>query len=380
MAHSFKKEILIIGGGFAGLSTAYFLAKKGVHDIAIIERERKLGGHASGRNAGMVRQAVSDPLLASLAIEGQHAFRKAKNQGWPFAFKTQGSLLLASGSKVRELYKIQEILKNKGVSSKILSQKEASKKVSILKDGNFECALFCASDSLVDIEALLKSFLKQLREFRVKIFLGRTLHSIQKTEDGYLVKAGSDTFNCKKIVNAAGAWAGAVGEKAGGTLVPFKAYRRHLFESAPSKSYHKAWPFVWDLSHKFYFRPLNRGLLLSPCDKKAFKLKLEKAHVPGEVIDSQVQSKLFKKLKKFSPELHRLKIKKAKAGLRTMTPDGRFVIGEDAKRKGFYWVAGLGGHGLTTCFSVGRLAADLIIGKKSDINLVKSLSPSRFKN
>ena len=61
-----------------------------------------------------------------------------------------------------------------------------------------------------------------------------------------------------------------------------------------------------------------------------------------------------------------------------MTPDGRFVVGKDSESQGFYWVAGLGGHGVTTCFSVGRLAADVILGKKGDNRLAKALSPERF--
>ena len=61
-----------------------------------------------------------------------------------------------------------------------------------------------------------------------------------------------------------------------------------------------------------------------------------------------------------------------------MTPDGRFVIGEDTKLKNFYWVAGLGGHGVTTCFSVGELAAGLLLGHAADPALEKALSPGRF--
>lgn len=68
-----------------------------------------------------------------------------------------------------------------------------------------------------------------------------------------------------------------------------------------------------------------------------------------------------------------------KSGLRTMTPDGRFVIGEDKKQKGFFWVAGLGGHGVTTCFSVGDLAARMVLGKNVDKKLRKALSPGRFE-
>ena len=88
---------------------------------------------------------------------------------------------------------------------------------------------------------------------------------------------------------------------------------------------------------------------------------------------------LKQKLNRFSLSMGKLAVGGAKSGLRTMTPDGRFIIGEDARCEGFFWVAGLGGHGVTTCFSVGRLAADAILGKKRDNKLMRALSPERFK-
>ena len=86
----------------------------------------------------------------------------------------------------------------------------------------------------------------------------------------------------------------------------------------------------------------------------------------------------MEKLKTFSGMLAGVRVIEAKSGLRTMTPDGRFAIGEDAVRKNFYWVAGLGGHGVTTCFSVGELSANLILGKKVHENLKQALSPARL--
>ena len=84
------------------------------------------------------------------------------------------------------------------------------------------------------------------------------------------------------------------------------------------------------------------------------------------------------KLEDFGGNFKPVKIQSAKSGLRTMTPDGRFVIGEDPKLKGFFWVAALGGHGVTTSFAVGDLASDLILGRKTDRNIAQALSPRRF--
>jgi glycine/D-amino acid oxidase-like deaminating enzyme len=91
-----------------------------------------------------------------------------------------------------------------------------------------------------------------------------------------------------------------------------------------------------------------------------------------------MKRKLLKKMSNFSSDFTGSSLRSGVAGLRTMTDDGRFVIGEDPHVKGFFWVAGLGGHGMTACLSVGRLASDLILGKNRGTKLAKAFSPKRF--
>ncbi len=371
-------DILVIGAGFAGLSTAYHLAKKGAKNIVVIEQEDKLGGHASGRNAGMIRQAISDPVTARLACKGRRALESLRRQGWKnLGYFENGSLLLAKGKGIGELKKIETALKKQGLASRWLSKEQAVRMVSVLKNADFETGLFCPTDAMIEIDALLKGFLNKLQRQGVNVFCGCKVQSIRRSFGGFLVKAGRKVFLTNKIVNAAGGWAGLVGEKGGASKIPLKAYRRHLFTSRPFASAQRTWPFVWDISHDVYFRPEEgKCLLLSPCDKTA--VTRQYAAACKEEIDPRIKRVLVEKLNCFSGQFKGIKIASVKSGLRTMTPDGRFAIGEDPKLKGFFWVAGLGGHGVTTSFSVGDLASDLILGKKADSRLAKAMSPARF--
>ena len=381
-----KTDVLVIGAGFAGLATAYFLAKDGSRKVTVIEQEKKLGGHASGRNAGMIRQSVSDPVLARLAREGRQALQKAERDGWGIGFVPCGSLLTAKAHKVKELERTRRTLDGQRVATAWWSAGKAAGRVSLLRGGDFRKGLYCPSDARVDIQKLLHALLKKLRRLGVSVRCVHGVEKIEKKPREFLLHAGGKVFYGEKIVNAAGAWAGKIAKKAGAVPMPLKAYRRHLFEAQFDKG-HKGdsalflkkgavpfirWPFVWDLSHQFYFRPLKRGLLLSPCDKARCGISA------GEKIDRKIQKQLFVKFRRFGGRLRMLKVKKAKSGLRTMAPDGRFVIGEDPRISGFFWVAGLGGHGVTTCFSSGRLAADLVLGKKREKFLVDAVSPKRF--
>jgi len=85
---------------------------------------------------------------------------------------------------------------------------------------------------------------------------------------------------------------------------------------------------------------------------------------------------LAEKIERYIPALSDVSISRGWAGFRTLTPDGRFVIGWDPKVEGLFWVAGLGGHGVTTSSAVGALAVDLMLGgpeKKSP-----AFAPDRF--
>jgi glycine/D-amino acid oxidase-like deaminating enzyme len=373
-----ETNILIIGGGFAGLSTAYHLAKGGQKGIVVIEAEKKLGGHSSGRNAGMIRQAVSDPVLLKLAREGCRALASAEKRGFGrIGFRSNGSLLLAKGREAGELEKTRKALGKEGVSCGMISAREAAARVPLLDGGDFRRALYCPSDAFVDIEALLGGFLKALEKYRVPVRLGEKVLSIQKRNGGFCIRTQKSIFTSGKIVNAAGACAGWIGRKAGALTVPFRPYRRHLFIGTQRGLAKADWPFVWDLSHQFYFRPVREGrLLLSPCDRG--RMGRDYPVRGREEVDSKMKGILEKKLQLFSERLGSVHFGKPKSGLRTMAPDERFVIGEDPRQKSFFWVAGLGGHGVTTSFSVGRLASDLILGKKHETYLAKALSPKRF--
>ena len=378
MIKSHKTNVLVIGGGVAGLSTAYFLGKLGEKKVVVLEQEKKLGGHASGRNAGMLRQALPDPVLAELARDSRRYFEKLEGNGWKkLSLWKNGSLILSRESKRTELEAIEKSLKDAGVPTEWLPRWKVLSKVPVLDDADFSLALFCASDAMVDLDPLLKGFILSLRRLEIPVFCGMRLQSVESTKEGYVVHAGGKTFLAKKIVNAAGAWASWVGEKAGASKVPLAAYRRHLFISPNSElrtPNFRKWPFVWDINLDLYFRPVARGILLSPCDKT-----LEKEGDRRERIDPAVRNLLLDKMRRFSGAVGQWKIDRATSGLRTMTPDGRFVVGEDPKKKGFFWVAGLGGHGVTACFSVGRMAAAAVLGRGKPGRLEKALSPSRFQ-
>lgn len=366
-----SSQYVIIGAGFAGAATAYHLARLGVKEMVVVEQESVAGVHSSGRNAAMARQVVSDPAIASMAEEGV-GFMRNLPPDWPTPpiFQQRGSLLLGSGEGWKKLVRDADMARSKGIEVDCWSPEKAKEHVAVLEDAEFDGAVWCSTDGVVDIHALLSGYLKVASAGSARILYGRSVLAIEVREGRVSeVKTADESIKTETVINAAGAWTAAIGKLAGAAEFPLRPLRRHLFVTVPLLWVDPSWPFVWDTSHDLYFRPEAGGLLLCPCDQDEM--------APGmPPTDSAVMELLAEKIKRYLPRASDAAIKHSWAGLRTFSPDGRFVIGWDPKVKGFFWVAGLGGHGMTTSYGVGGLAARLIVGEAS--RSAEAFAPERF--
>ncbi|HEX2932851.1 MAG TPA: FAD-dependent oxidoreductase, partial [Candidatus Binatia bacterium] len=354
----------------AGPATAYHLSRRGGAKILLLEQESIPGFHSSGRNAAMMRQCVPDPDLAKLTRDGATFLRNLPDD-WPepVQFKQNGSLLLGSGRGWEKLKNDAATGRNLGIDVVEWTPQQAKQHVSVLKNAEFEGAIWCGSDGIIDIHALLSGYLKSAISKGARVRYGSRVQSLRAINGNFEIVTDDETIRANVVVNGSGAWANVIGKMAGARELPLRPCRRHLFISPPTDWVDPSWPFVWDVTHDIYFRPEGEGLLLCACDQQEL--------APGDPpVDESVKELLAEKIDRFMPALSQISINKYWAGFRTLTPDGRFVIGWDGQVKNFFWVAGLGGHGMTTSASVGELAADLLLGGSNKKSV--PFSPERF--
>lgn len=353
-------DYLIVGGGFAGLSTAYYLLKEKAGTVCLLEKEAAPGRSASGQNASMINRLADDPLTSLLSTEGADAFVSE------FTAHLRG----IDFKKTRTLYigKKRDLRKYAAAS---ISRRAALRKYPFLKNAAFDAAIECADDAVAETRSVARALAAHCRKSDGMKMICSAQARPRRAGRFFEVRVNGKTLRSPVLVNAAGAWAGEVAAGAGGKKIPIFPRRRHLFVTQKISWAKRSWPIVWDVSRNFYFRPEKSGLLVSPCDETQMK--------PGPApFNASAEHLARTKLLQIFPEAGGVKFRHGWAGLRTFSKDGLPVIGWDPKVNGLFWAACLDGHGLTTCAFLGKLSARLIQGKPVDTRLAKTLSPARF--
>lgn len=354
-----KFDVVIIGAGFAGAATAFHLSEIFRGSILIIEREQVPGVHASGRNAGLILQSVSDPSIRSVVAAGAREYARLRSE---LGFHQTGSLRLGTRDGLEGLRDTDR------VESSLREADAVRRRVPLLDGHVFEAALETPGDGVIDIWALLQHYLAGARRRGVKQRLSCGVEGISG-RGPFRVETSRGPLEATCLINAAGAWASQVAALAGASQQPLKPWKRHLFVLERVAAIDPEWPFVWDLEPEFYFRPEAKGLLFSLCDEEDDP-SLEPLVSAG--ISERAAEFVWKEL----PAMRNAAERDVWSCFRAKAPDGRFVIGWDPSCDGFFWVAGLGGHGVGSSWEVGRIAANLFC--KRDTEFRDVFAPSRY--
>lgn len=364
-------ETIVAGAGFAGLSTAFFLADRGSLSLAVTDREPGPGLAASSRSASMICQLVRDPLTCRLMLRSTRLLKDTWLKRYPgVGFTPCGSLHVGTAADLSAFGASAALARAEGVAVERLTRTETVRRFPALERTEFEEALWCPSDGIVDTERLVKALWQDLHKRGVR-FAFTSSGAVRPGAGGYEVEStAGNLLEAPRLVNAAGAWASGVAHMAGASALSLAPMRRHMFVTAEFKPA-MDFPIVWDVSREIYVRPDGAAVMMSPCD--------EDAHPAGPSGVSESASALLEaKLKSFFPAVLNARHTRIWSGLRTFSADRRFVIGRDAKCAGFFWAAGLGGYGVTAAAGCGELAAAVIAGSGADPEFEKAFSPSRF--
>ncbi|MGI9168712.1 MAG: NAD(P)/FAD-dependent oxidoreductase, partial [Caulobacteraceae bacterium] len=261
--------------------------------------------------------------------------------------------------------------------TRVVGAAEARRLSLLLRRGYAAQALYEPDARDIDVDALHQGFLRRFREAGGRLFLGRGVTALDCRGGRWRAETTAGDLDAPIVVDAAGAWAQAIGAMAGAAPVGLTPRRRTaVLVEGPEDPAIAASAMTIDIDETFYFKPDAGLLLLSPADETA----VPAGDVQAEEID--IATAIDRVERATTLKVRRVRAKWA--GLRVFTPDRAPVVGFDPTLRGFFWLAGQGGYGIQTAPAMGRLAAALVVGEAAPADLVDfgldvgHLAPQRF--
>jgi glycine/D-amino acid oxidase-like deaminating enzyme len=360
-------RVVVVGGGIAGLTAAWGLARAGVRDLVLLEREDQLFAHSSGRNAAIYRPVETQPPVTRLALRTAELYDEilGDRREW---LKEDGVLLTASTESA--LARLAKNAEDAGIAIRWMDHDELVATVPAVDGGHARAALAVDSGGVLDLHAIATTLGRVIRDAGGRIEVSRpAARLIVRGGDAIGVELGDgQTLSADVVVVAGGAWASELGESAGAPL-PLTPVRRHLVMLEPEAPLPPDTPTVWDGELEAYFRPESGAVLASPGDATPWRPEVPAA-------DPAALELLAQKLGKMAPALAGSRVRRSWACLRTFAADKVSVVGADPRVRGLFWLAGLGGHGITAGAAAGEVLAASVLDREHVERDV--LSPARL--
>ena len=366
-----RVDIIILGGGIAGVSLAAELA--GRARVTLIELEGQLGRHATGRSAAMYFESYGNGVIRTLT-RASRAFFSEPPAGFtetPLLHPRRMVMIAdpARSDRLTALVKDSALLRE-------ISVQEARRWVPILRPDWLAAAAVDDTGFDIDVAALMQGYLAQARRYGVQLILNAVSTAIRPNSSGWVVEGPFGRIEAPIVVNATGAWADEVAIEANVRPLGLTPRRRTaVIVPAPDGYSIVNWPLVLDLDEEFYFKPDGGRILLSPANEDPDRA----GDAAPDELDVAIAVDRFERAT--TMQVHR--VTHRWAGLRTFARDRTPVVGFDSQVPGFFWLAGQGGYGLQTAPALSRVAAALVLGLTVPVDIldaglsVDALAPGR---
>ena len=357
-----KTDILIIGGGIAGLSAAATLAPHA--SLTLLEAEDALGYHASGRSAAMFLKDYGNEVVRALNYASAEHHQSTDGG----LLSKRGMMLVARGDQ-RDDFAAE--FASFGMNE--ISQDEAIAHIPILNLKTCAFAAYRSDAHDLDADRLLQTYTRVARQAGATILTKSPVTKIVKSSDMWHVTVGEQIHITPLLINASGAWVDEIATLAGIAPLGFQPFRRSMARiPAPGGHDVSNWPFLDGVNESWYAKPDAGKWIISPSEEDPVD-----AH-DAWADDMVLAEGLARYAEMVSEPVTRLEA--SWAGLRTFAPDRALVIGRDKSDPTFFWLGGQGGYGFQTAPAASRLVADLILGKtpELDADIVRALAPTRF--
>jgi len=378
-------KVVVIGGGVAGTSCAYHLAKFGWKDVILLERDQLTSG-TTWHAAGLIGQLGATSTITKLRKYSLDLYKELeKTTGLSTGLKQNGAITVAtSKERMQELLRQATTAQLSNVEVEILSKERIKELYPVVKNDDLVGGVYMPKDGQADPVGVTNVLAKAAKMLGVKIFEKSPVKKILvKNKRICGVETTQGRIDCEYVVLATGMWSRQIGEDIG-VSVPLYPNEHFYVITEPMKDLPKDLPVLRDYNACLYLKEDAGKMLVGifePNAKPAFK---DSGRVPddfsfGEFPDDfdhfePYLEKSFHRL----PMLENAGIRKFFSGPESFTPDTQYLLGETPEVKNLYTCCGFNSIGIASSGGAGRVTAEWMINGHINEDLF-SLDIKRFQ-
>jgi sarcosine oxidase subunit beta len=365
-------SVVVIGGGVMGASCAYHLARAGLRDVVLLEREAYFGQGATGRCAGGVRYQFATEVNVRLSIASLGMIEHFKDEtGQDPSYRPCGYLfVLTNPGDVRAFEGNVAMQRRLGVDVQWMTGDEVRRRLPVMRFEDALAGTFHTKDGLADPNGIVMGYIDAAKRRGVRAMTGVEVTGFRLEGDRVAaVETNTGAIDCDQVINAAGPWAGLVARMAG-VDVPIVPVRRQMLTTTPLPNLPPDFPFVIDFAQSLYFHREGEGILTgmsNPAEDAGFDQSID---TEWEIVAIQAAAERLPMLENAGRLSHW-------AGLYEVTPDAHPIFGRTPV-EGLWIVAGFSGHGFMHGPISGKLMAEFILEGDCKTVDVSGLDLARF--
>jgi len=367
-------EVVIVGAGIMGVSTAYHLARLGAGRVIVLERDTVCSGSTALASGG-IRHQYANRLGIELTTHSIVTYERFEAEfGVDPNFRQHGYLILiAAEDELAVARRSVALQRELGVNVELLDAAATRELCPYLNTDDLLGATYTPRDGYADPYLCATGIAARARELGVVIHQQHEVSAFLRDGDrlrGVVTQHGA--FEAGAIVIATGAWSGVVGTLAG-VDIPVRPHRRHKFMTAPfpADRIPAATPFVIDPHQNFSLRREGPGLLLGHGRR-------DEPDGFGTEIDRSLEPRVVERAIHRAPALAEAKLMRSYAGLYEMTPDQTGIVSAVPGVAGLYVIAGFSGHGFMHGPIAGQLMAETLVHGRAVTMDASPLDLARF--
>jgi len=358
---SMDTRFLVVGAGIAGASAAFELARAaGGENVVLVEREDHPGYHATGRSAALYTETYGGPETRSVISALARASRPFLDRP-PTGFSDhpiltdRGVVLLARQDQSAAAETVFAECRDLCRDLALIEGPMVEALIPVLRPGHIASAVYEPHAKDIDVDALHQGYLKGFRAAGGTVRTATEVLHVERRGARWQAGTTAGPATADSVINAAGAWADAVAERAGLRPLGLRPLRRTAITFDPPPGIDVApWPMAIDIDMTFYFKPDAGRILASPAD--------ETPSPPTDAQPEELDVAIAVDRLQTATTMSIDRIAHKWAGLRSSFPDELPAVGPDPGEPSFVWLAGQGGYGIKTSPALARLAAAFAIG------------------